>query len=135
MSKRVLILLLGMLNVGLLACLVARVAPGSVVWAQDQDQEQEEEALLEQDLQQEAIPPADQSEPSRQPGKVGDMLVISAQADAGNDVIYVFDKNNMMLHAFRTPFPRASGQAVGIAQVDARDLRADFGNVRRGGAR
>ncbi len=59
-------------------------------------------------------------------GGLGDTIVIAAQADAGNDVIYLFDSRNMVLHAFRSPFPRMGGQTVDIAYVGWRDLSGEF---------
>jgi len=55
-----------------------------------------------------------------------DFLVIAAEGELHNDVIYVLDARNDFLHAFRTPFPRVAGIPTRLTLRDTHDLKREF---------
>ncbi|NLX21517.1 MAG: hypothetical protein GXY55_07575 [Phycisphaerae bacterium] len=105
-SKRMLIAALVLLNVVLLtAVLLSSYTPPAAIAQMAEDNEE--------------MAPAPAS-----PGP--ETVLIAVQADASNDVIYLFDSRNMILHAFRTPFPRMAGQPVDVTYAGWRDLSREF---------
>ncbi len=60
------------------------------------------------------------------PSAGSDIIVMAAQVEIGNDVTYVLDTRNQLLHAFRTPFPHMDNDPVFVTYVGSRDLSRDF---------
>ncbi|HSW47372.1 MAG TPA: hypothetical protein VLM89_17550 [Phycisphaerae bacterium] len=56
----------------------------------------------------------------------GEWGLLACQVEIGNDVIYVLDARNQLLHAFRTPFPHQIGDPVQIIYISTRDLSREF---------
>lgn len=63
-------------------------------------------------------------------GSTEDFALICCRVDQINDAMYVLDARNDLLHCFRTPFPRMTGQPVALGHVVTRDLSADFARGR-----
>ena len=54
-------------------------------------------------------------------------ILVSAEVELNNDMIYVFDVQNEFLHMFRTNFPRlGDDQPVLIRHIFTRDVSRDF---------
>lgn len=58
--------------------------------------------------------------------RAGQYILIAAEAERTNDVVYLLDLEKRELHAFRSHIPPVAGAAVQIAWHDMRDLRRDF---------
>lgn len=58
--------------------------------------------------------------------RAGDYLMLSAQTETDNDVLYLLDSRARRLYAFRTTFPRMPGTSARFALLAQRDLTADF---------
>ena len=73
-------------------------------------------------------PPAAMAQPMAMEGAAeGNYVLIAAEAELNNDMVYVLDVQNEFLHMFRTNFPRlGDDQPVRIRHVFTRDLSRDF---------
>ncbi len=60
------------------------------------------------------------------PPATSDFILTAAEAEIGNDVTYVLDTRNQLLHAFRTPFPHMVSDPVFVTYAGTRDLSRDF---------
>jgi hypothetical protein len=99
-NKKTLIVLLALVNVLLLGTLILSTQPPTSAFAQ------------------ETMPAL--------PAQGEDYLVIAAEGELHNDVIYVLDARNDFLHAFRTPFPRVAGVPTRLSLRDTHDLQREF---------
>lgn len=56
-----------------------------------------------------------------------DYILIAAEVELNNDMIYVLDVQNEFLHMFRTNFPRmGDDQPIRVRHVFTRDISRDF---------
>jgi len=56
-----------------------------------------------------------------------DFILIAGEVELNNDMIYIVDVQNDLLHMFRTNFPRlGDDQPVLVRHVFTRDLSRDF---------
>ena len=54
-------------------------------------------------------------------------ILIAAEVEQSNDMIYVLDVQNELLHMFRTNFPRlGDDQPIRVTHIFTRDVRRDF---------
>ncbi|HOB74081.1 MAG TPA: hypothetical protein PKG54_06095 [Phycisphaerae bacterium] len=58
--------------------------------------------------------------------RAGDYLMIAAQTEADNDVLYLIDSKARRIYAFRTTYPRMPGTPFRFVALAQRDLSADF---------
>ena len=56
----------------------------------------------------------------------GEYLMVAAEAQTNNDVIYLLDLGTRQLHAFRGDLPVVAEQAVMVRWYHSRDLKRDF---------
>ena len=56
----------------------------------------------------------------------GEFILVSAEAETDNDVIYLLDLARRQLHAFRAQMPVAAGQTIMVRWFYTRDLIRDF---------
>lgn len=56
----------------------------------------------------------------------GDYLMISAQTEVDNDVLYLIDARTRRMYAFRTTYPRMPGTPARFGLLAQRDFSADF---------
>ena len=71
-------------------------------------------------------PPAALAQVAAAAGAGPGYALLACQVEIGNDVIYVLDARNQLLHAFRTPFPHQIGDVVRMVYVSTRDLSREF---------
>ena len=57
--------------------------------------------------------------------------LLSAEADEGNDVIYLIDVRNQLMHALAPSSPDTAGQLQQVRHLHTRDLAQDFKKQRR----
>lgn len=58
--------------------------------------------------------------------RAGDYLMVAAQTDPDNEVLYLIDSRARRMYAFRTTYPRMPGAPFRFALLAQRDLTADF---------
>jgi hypothetical protein len=58
--------------------------------------------------------------------KAGDFIMVSAETEPHNDVLYVVDSRARRMYAFRTTYPRMPGSPARFTLVAQRDLTMDF---------
>lgn len=56
----------------------------------------------------------------------GDVLLVAAEAERSNDVVYLIDGRSRRMYAFRPTYSRQAGAMAGFALLDQRDLADDF---------
>jgi hypothetical protein len=58
--------------------------------------------------------------------RTGDYLMIAAQTETDNEVLYLIDSKARRMYAFRTTYPRMPGSPFRFFPMAQRDLTADF---------
>lgn len=71
-------------------------------------------------------PPTAMAQAAGTPAAGPGYALLACQVEIGNDVIYVLDGRNQLLHAFRTPFPHQIGDPVRLIYISTRDLSREF---------
>lgn len=65
----------------------------------------------------------------------GDYVLFSAQAEVGNEAVYLLDGATRQLHVFRSNYPHAAGTPFQIRYLGPRNLANDFGAAAGPGGR
>ena len=62
----------------------------------------------------------------------GTYILVAAEAQEGNDVIYLVDLGRKQLHAFGAEMPVVTGRPLMVRWYHTRDLARDFRRIERG---
>lgn len=64
------------------------------------------------------------------PARASDYIMVSAEVEPANDVLYLIDSHARRMYAFRTTYPRMPGTPARFVLLAQRDLTADFRRAR-----